>query len=313
MPRPSPSTSRVIELLNFLGDHPREFFSLSELARRLDLNKATAHGMLGALSDAGYLFRHPVDKTFSLGPAIVALGQAAVAAESKVVAFAHPEMEALSAATGAQCVASTAIGDEVVIVAVVGLASVPTASDLGYRARLYPPHGLVFVAWASDARVESWLESVAATPVDRKHYREMLVSIQERGFSLAANAQARSRLDRVMKEVQNEALTPEVHKTLTALGAELAREERELFKLSPEQRYQIRSISAPVFDAFGTVCLALILRGFPELTGSQILDHAESLVAACGRVTRLIGGVLPDRGVSAAPARPRSRARSTAR
>jgi DNA-binding IclR family transcriptional regulator len=313
VPRPSPSTSRVIELLNFLGDHPRQFFSLSELARQLDLNKATAHGMLGVLSDAGYLFRHPVDKTFSLGPAIVALGQAAVAAESKVVAFAHTEMEALSEATGAQCVASTAIGDEVVIVAVVGLAFVPTASDLGYRARLYPPHGLVFLAWASDTRVESWLDSVAATPIDRKHYREMLVSIRDRGFSLAANAQARSRLDRVMKEVQDEALTPEVHKTLAALGAELAQEERELFKLSPNQRYQIRSISAPVFDAFGNVCLALILRGFPELTGRQIVHHAESLVAACASVSRLIGGTTPDRAEPAAPARTRSRARATVR
>jgi DNA-binding IclR family transcriptional regulator len=289
----------VIELLNFLGDHPREFFSLSELARRLDLNKATAHGMLGALSDAGYLFRHPVDKSFSLGPAIVALGQAAVSAESKVVAFAHGEMEALSRSSGAQCVASTAIGDEVVIVAVVGLASVPTASDLGYRARIYPPHGLVFMAWAPEGRVEEWLKTVAETPADKKRYRQMLADIRARGFSVAALGQARARLDRVMKEVQNQALTPEVQRTLAALGAELAREERELLKLTPDQRYQIRSISAPVFDGFGNVALVLILRGFPELTGRQIAEHAEALVAACGRVTSLIGGLVPSQGGSA--------------
>lgn len=293
MPRPSPSTSRVIDLLNFLGDHPREFFSLSELARRLDLNKATAHGMLGALSDAGYLFRHPVDKTFSLGPAIVALGQAAVAAESKVVAFAHAEMEELSRLTGAQCVASTAIGDEVVSVAVVGLASVPMPTGLGERARIYPPHGLVFIAWAPESRIEEWLKTVTETPADRRRYREMLDDIRERGFSVAAHGQARSRLDRVMKEVQNEALTPEARKTLAALGAELAREERELLKLVPDQKYQLRSISAPVFDAFGNVALVLILRGFPELTGRQIAQHAEALMAACGRVTALIGGVTP--------------------
>jgi len=293
MPRPSPSTSRVIDLLNFLGEHPREFFSLSELARRLDLNKATAHGMLGALADAGYLFRHPVDKTFTLGPAVVALGQAAVAAESKVVAFAHAEMDELSRSTGAQCVASTAIGDEVVIVAVVGLAAVPTASDLGYRARIYPPHGLVFMAWGSESRVDEWLRTVSETPADRKRIQEMLDDIRQRGYSVAAHGQARSRLDRVMKEFQNEALTPDIQRTLAALGAELAREERELSKLVPDQRYQIRSISAPVFDSFGNVALVLILRGFPDLTGRQIKEHAETLVAACGRVTKLIGGAPP--------------------
>jgi len=294
--------------LNFLGDHPREFFSLSELARRLDLNKATAHGMLGALADAGYLFRHPVDKTFSLGPAVVALGQSAVAAESKIVAFAHPEMDALSRATGAQCVASTAIGDEVVFVAVVGLGSLPMASEPGYRARLYPPHGLVFLAWATKERVERWLESVAETPADKKRYREMLADIRARGFSMAANAQARSKLDRVLREVQNEALTPEMQRMLAALGAELAREERELGKLSPDQRYQIRSISAPVFDPFGKVTLVLILRGFPELTGQQISEHAAALVGACGRVTKLIGGVIPD----SVETKPRRRSARTA-
>ena len=39
----------------------------SELARRLDLNKATAHSLLSALTDAGYLVRHPIRGTTPWG------------------------------------------------------------------------------------------------------------------------------------------------------------------------------------------------------------------------------------------------------
>jgi hypothetical protein len=42
--RQSPATSRLVNLLNFLASHPGESFRLSEIARRPEFNKATAHG-----------------------------------------------------------------------------------------------------------------------------------------------------------------------------------------------------------------------------------------------------------------------------
>src|SRR5205807_5671765 len=56
-PRPAPGAERVVAVLNFLTAHPDESFTLSELARRLDLNKATCHALLMTLTDAGYLLR----------------------------------------------------------------------------------------------------------------------------------------------------------------------------------------------------------------------------------------------------------------
>ena len=53
MARPAPAVDRAVEILDFLADNPRDAFSLSELARRLDLNKASAHAILNALTDRG--------------------------------------------------------------------------------------------------------------------------------------------------------------------------------------------------------------------------------------------------------------------
>lgn len=302
MPRPSPATGRVVAVLNFLADNPRQFFSLSELARQLNLNKATAHGLLNGLTEAGYVFRHPVDKTFSLGPAVVALGQAAVAPDSKVIAFAHPEMELLAKSIGGQCIASIAVGDEIVVAATSGSPVLSNISELGYRTRLFPPHGLIFVAWESAEKIEAYLNNVTR-PKERAHYSALLENVRERGYSLAANARARARLDRALRAVQNEEITSTVQQTLAQLAAELANEEYELTKIDPRKEYHVQAIAAPVFDASHRVRLGLTLRGFPQLTGAEILRHANSLVAAADRVSRMIGGTgRPGNGPAQEPA-----------
>ena len=83
MARAAPSADRTVALLDFLAAHPDERFGLSDLARRLDINKATAHALTAALTNAGYLLRHPVDKRYSLGPALIAIGNAAASRQSQ--------------------------------------------------------------------------------------------------------------------------------------------------------------------------------------------------------------------------------------
>jgi DNA-binding IclR family transcriptional regulator len=84
--------------------------------------------------------------------------------------------------------------------------------------------------------------------------------------------------------------TSDVQQTLAQLAAELASEEYELTDIDPREEYHVQAISAPVFDSGGRVRLGLFLRGFPPQTGAQILRHANALVAAADRVSRMIGG-----------------------
>src|SRR5881227_118241 len=86
---------RGVVNLDIRAAHPDTAFSLSELCRRLDINKATAHAMLTALAESGFLLRNPRDKSYTLGPALIALGSAAAARRLELVEFARAPMQQL--------------------------------------------------------------------------------------------------------------------------------------------------------------------------------------------------------------------------
>ena len=236
VPRPSPASTRVVELLNFLAAHPGESFRLSELARRVGFNKATAHGMLAVLADAEYLVYDPADKTFSLGPSVIELSMSAIRYESKLAAFAQEEMEALAKAVGAQCLANTIVGDEFLVIATAGEPAAGAAgTELGYRGRLVPPIGMVFHAWASDAVIDRWLDRASADAGERIRYRKLLSAVRERGFSVSADRETRGRLEQALAQLREGNGAADVRGTLTELIADISRDEHELVEIVPEQ------------------------------------------------------------------------------
>ena len=290
MPRVSPATTRVVELLDFLAEHPDESFRLSEIARRVGFNKATAHGMLAVLADAGYLAYDESTKAFSLGPTVVGLAQAAVAHESKLALFALPEMEALSRSIGTQVLANTTAGDEFVVIAAAGEPGGGRGARVGYRGRMVPPLGMIYHAWAADVRVDVWLDRISAEPQERARYRALLAMVRERGYSISADQEARERLDAALQLLLDNADDNHVRGKLTALIADIARGEHELVEIAPNRSYRTRQISAPIFDAQGEVRIGLLITGLPELPGSQLVKYAEDTVQAARRITRLIAG-----------------------
>ena len=78
MSRRALSATRAADLLNFLAAHPDEPLTYSELSSRLGINPASTHNLLMALTECGYLSRDPKSRTFSLGAALVAIGDAAL-------------------------------------------------------------------------------------------------------------------------------------------------------------------------------------------------------------------------------------------
>ena len=190
MARPAPAVDRAVEILDFLADNPRDAFSLSELARRLDLNKASAHATLNALTDRGYLLRHPTRKDYRLGPRLIAVGEAA-REQYPVVEFARDELRRLSEDLGTECVASAPIGDEMVIVDRAGpVRPIGLTVAVGYRFPLVPPMGTVFMAWSSPEEIDEWLRRVGpdVTEAELDRYRLALAAVRERGYSAGLDA-----------------------------------------------------------------------------------------------------------------------------
>lgn len=281
MARPAPSVDRTVALLNFLAAHPDEEWSLSELARRLNLNKATAHAMLSTLTDSGYVLRHPVDKTFTLGPAVIAVGNAAAVRQYEVVDFARGEMQALADELSARCIASAAIGEEIVFLAATGDPQpFGLHIQIGARIPLVPPLGTVFVAWTSPEEIDEWLRRLGpnATESELRRFRDVVETVRERGYSLGLEVPAaRGLLDR--EGDRRHAFE------------ELGHNEYVLLELEHSASYRLSHVAAPVFGPDGRVALSLNLMGFRhELRAEQVPDLAARLIEATARVTKAIHG-----------------------
>ena len=278
MARPAPSIDRTVAILNFLAAHPDDAFTLSELCRRLSITKATAHAMLNALADAGYLLRHPTDKTFTLGPALIAVGSAAAARRMEVVDYARDEMRRLAGELRVQVVATTAMGEEIVVLAREGEAEpFRVTLDVGQRLPLVPPIGTVFVAWSPPGEIDRWLRRGGreVTDAQRDRYRAAVEAVRRRGWSVGVEV-------------------PGAMASGTRLE-ELAHDEYLLLELEKAQTYRLSHISAPVFGPDGTVVLALNLLGFPGLLrAEQVPELADRLVTAALTVTKSIHGRAPD-------------------
>jgi DNA-binding IclR family transcriptional regulator len=280
--------ARTVAVLDFLASRPREAFSLSDLARHLELNKATAHATLAALVDAGYLGRRP-NKTYLLGPAAVALGRAALA-RHPALEVARPEIETLAAELDLEVIASVADGEEIVVLAVAGTPQPLTPSvQVGQRLPLVPPLGTVFMAWAPPAEVDAWLGRVgpSATAAERGRYRQALAVARERGCTVALDAEARRRL-------ATELAGRGDRDAVRAVVEELGHEDYLLVEVEHAQPYRVNHVGAPVFGPDGSVVLALTVIGFrDDLTVADVPAVADRLLTVAGRVTDAIGGHPP--------------------
>lgn len=277
MARPAPAVDRAVEIIDFLADHPRDAFSLSELARRLDLNKASAHAVLNALVDRGYLLRHPTRKDYRLGPRLITVGEAA-REQYPVVDFARDELRRLSHDLGTECVASAPVGDEMVIVDRAGpLRPIGLTVAVGYRFPLVPPMGTVFMAWSAPEEIDEWLRRVGpdVEEAELDRYRQALAAVRARGFSAGLDADG----SRSLAE---------------ARAGELAGDEYQLLEMAGDEAYRVSTIGAPVFDADGQVALGVFIVGFRDaLTADQVPDVAERLLKSTGAITESIHGQAP--------------------
>ena len=293
MARPAPAVDRTVAVLNLLAAHPDTAFSLSELCRRLDINKATAHAMLTALADSGFLLRNPRDKSYTLGPALIALGSAAAARRLELVEFARAPMSQLSASTGLQCVVSSAMGEEIVFLAVAGEV-IPFGPHVrvGQRVPLAPPIGTVFMAWSLPDEVDTWLHRTVGRPLsadELDRYRNGVRAVRRRGYSVGLEPDVLGvRLSQSLDD----------HEAVPALITELSHTSYLMDEFGPGP-HRIGHLAAPVFGPDERVAMVLTLYGFTkQLSGAAIDELATRLTATTREITFAVRGRHPDLRVS---------------
>lgn len=220
MARPALSAVRALEVLNFLASNSPEQYSLSDLGAQLGINLASAHAVMAALLDAGYVVRHPRLRTYSLGPAVAALGSAALQCHP-AVDHAREEAKRLSGELDLAVAVTALAGEEIVFLARIGEHR-PRDIDahVGQRIPLTPPIGAVFVAWGDSS---AWLAKADHAPLmqevlDAVRERGWAASLHGEGYHLVGDLSATATYDVVMVAAPVFGTTGDALVSLTLLG-----------------------------------------------------------------------------------------------
>jgi DNA-binding IclR family transcriptional regulator len=259
----------VVTLLNLLAADGGAGMTIAEVARRLGVNKATCYPMLAALQDAGWLVRHPVRRTFHLGPALVPVGRAAERG-LPTAELVHAALVDLAVELGVVAAAIAPAEDHVVVIDQAWPPSTSTpALRPGQRLPLRPPWGAVFVAWAGDDAVDGWLARGAAA---NGRWREVLAGIRDLGGVVELDESLRDRVQHRAEALAGGASREELQSMVERLVEELSRQpDPVLVTIDDDRTYPVSSINAPVRDAAGDVTLALAVMGFPTpVRGTEI-------------------------------------------
>jgi DNA-binding IclR family transcriptional regulator len=285
-----------VEVMNFLAAHPTESFKLSELAARLGLSNGSAHRVLNTLAEARYLSRHPKHKTYSLGMALVAIGQAALA-KHRDIEVARRELARLAKELKVQCMAATVADGELLLLASEGTPQTgEPPNHIGERRPFMPPLGMAHAAWLSADLQSEYLSRAPAALNDSVHERlgEALQIIRQRGYSLAGSGPAYRALRLFTSLPVGYHESESYWAGLRQLIADLSANEIQMIDLAEAGPDGIAYITAPVFSPSGEVILELSISGMSAQLGrTEIEHHIERLRAAAAIVTSETHGRLP--------------------
>ena len=303
----SATNSRVVEVMNFLAAHPTESFTLSEIATNVGLSLGSAHRVLTTLAEARYLSRHPKHKTYSLGMALVAIGQAALA-QHRDIDVTRREMVRLADELKVRCLATTVVDRELLVLACEGSPQTfEPPNQVGERRPFIPPLGMGHVAWADDAARQDYLSRTPAALSDMAHERlvQSLDLMRQRGFGIAGSGPVLRAL-RQFTSIPigyhgGDAYWAGLHQLLS----DLSDREIQMLDVREAGAEGVSYITAPVFAPNGEVTLELSISGLPPgLSISEIENMIDKLRAATGIITGEIRGRMPN--IVMAPRKARS-------
>lgn len=289
----SQPTARALAILDLLMANPHQAFGLTEMTRRLNLNKATCHAILTTMATYGFLVQHPKTKAYRLGPSIIAAGNAAFA-QFPVLEYARPALEALEDELEIGFAVTGRSKAHVVLLALYGTASALIDNfQLGLRLPNVAPIGACFTAWSPAKHLEAWL---TAAHDARGEYNEKLdqrlrmsvISIRARGFEITLKTRAEAQLHENLMALQNAWSLKELEEITRKYQLALCDEYVHLDRIDPKASYNVSTINVPVFAYKQMPALCFAAGSFHKpTTGADIERIAGRMQVAAEEITQV--------------------------
>ena len=292
----SQPTARALAILDLLMANPTQAFGLTEMTRRLDLNKATCHAILTTMANYGFLVQHPQTKAYRLGPSIIAAGNAAFA-QFPVLEYARPELEALQSDLNIGFAVTGRSKLHQVLLALYGHATPLIDSfQLGLRLPNTAPVAACFTAFSPARELEAWLSrahqarGVYDEKLDQK-LRVAAIGIRARGYEVTLRTRAEAKLEAELKRIHESWSLSALEAAANQFQYDLCDEFYPLDRIEPKTRYEVSTIAVPIFVLKEVPMLCFVAGSFDKaISGAQIGDIAARMKESADRVTRLASG-----------------------
>jgi DNA-binding IclR family transcriptional regulator len=273
----SPPTARAIDVVELLGrcDAPPSF---SSIVRELDLSQATAHAILRTLTDRGWVTRNPIDKTFSLGPALAELASRAQSARP-LADSARIVASILWRELGHATSVIERTGDSLRIITFNGVAGrAGVASD---PISFTPPFGVGFAAWASEADRDAWIQRGAGEDdALRQRLDDALIRTCVRGYDVDWTTPALSQTAQLLSRLERDGVPSRVGETIDQLLVECLTNGVLLEEDSNPDPRPVATIAAPVFDRAGHVAVLVGVHPLDALRLDEVEAIGQRLIRA---------------------------------
>ncbi|MEJ2531540.1 MAG: helix-turn-helix domain-containing protein [Halioglobus sp.] len=289
----SQPTARALAILDLLMANPHQAFGLTEMTRRLSLNKATCHAILTTMASYGFLVQHPRTKAYRLGPSIIAAGNAAFA-QFPVLEYARPELEGLQSDLDIGFAVTGRSNLHMVLLALYGRA-VPLIDSfqLGLRLPNTAPVAACFTAFSPARNLEAWLSRAHESrggyneKLDQK-LRVSVIAIRARGYEVTLKTRAEESLTRELGRIHNAWSLTELEDAANQYQRDLCDEHYHLDRIDPKARYDVSTISVPVFASRDVPVMCFVAGSFDHpVSGAQIEEIAARMRTSAERVTEM--------------------------
>jgi DNA-binding IclR family transcriptional regulator len=259
----------VLDVVELLAGSGKDRLRFSDVVRELGLTQATAHAILTTLCDRGWANRDPVDKTFSLGPALAVVA-ARVDSARPLAHTARTAALQLADELGYATSVVERVGDSLVITAFED-AGRQSGGAPGDRIRYAPPFGVAFAAWDTDEQQRAWIQRSAATNAKlARRLEEVLARTRERGFDVDCTTPALTQAAQVVGTLPSDGLPDHVREITDQLLVEFTTIGFLSDDDTARQAQPVATIAAPVFDHRGRVAMIVAVHPLQALTRKRI-------------------------------------------